>query len=215
MPGRGRPPKKGISPKGVPLANRQSRLQSQSPIASRNGDIRSMFSRQAAKKNKSPPPPDADAASPAPVAKRARRDATPEAFVDGVLKMVHSKPEDVERAKRPQATPEDDEPLPKSPKKEPRSTPKSATKQGSRVLTDLTNGKKDKCEKSDDKDRLKVKPEAKASEASKSSNSEAEAKVSEEEDKKKNKLETEPTKTEVNSEVCKPQGHLVHSFSCW
>ena len=194
MPGRGRPPKKGISPKGVPLANRQSRLQSQSPIASRNGDIRSMFSRQAAKKNKSPPPPDADAARPA---KRAKRDATPEAFVDGVLKMVHSKPEDGERAKRPQATPEDDEPLPKSPKKEPRSTPKSATKQGSRVLADLTNGKKDKCEKS-----LKVKPEAKASEASKSSNSEAEAKVSEEEDKKKNKLETEPNKTEVNSEVC-------------
>ena len=198
MPGRGRPPKKGVSPKGVPLANRQSRLQSQSPIASRNGDIRSMFSRQAAKKNKSPPPPDADAASPAPVAKRARRDATPEAFVDGVLKKVHSNPGDVERAKRPQATPEDDEPLPKSPKKEPRSTPKSATKQGSRVLADLTNGKKDKCEKS-----LKVKPEAKVSEAGKSSNSEAEAKVSEEEeDKKKNKVETEPTKTEVNSEVC-------------
>ena len=206
MPGRGRPPKKGISPKGVPLANRQSRLQSQSPIASRNGDIRSMFSRQAAKKNKSPPPPDADAASPAPVAKRARRDATPEAFVDGVLKRERIKSDDILQSLLRQEdgeTPEDDEPLRKSPKKEPRSTPKSATKQGSRVLADLTNGKKDKCEKSDDKDRLKVKPEAKASEASKSSNSEAEAKVSEEEeDKKKNKLETEPTKTEVNSEVC-------------
>lgn len=87
--------------------------------------------------------------------------------------------------------------MPKSPKKEPTSTPKSATKQGSRVLADLSNGQKDKREKSDDKDCLKVKPEAKATE---SSNSEVEAKVSEEKDKKK-KLETEPTKTDINSEV--------------
>ena len=55
MPGRGRPKRASVSP----------------GPATRNGDIRSMFSRQAALKNKSPPD-----ASPSPAAKKARRDSS-------------------------------------------------------------------------------------------------------------------------------------------
>ena len=112
---------------------------------------------------------------------------------------------------------EDGEPLPKSPKKEPRPATRPP---GGRVLADLSNGQKKKCgdgeekvvinlkteAKASDKD---VKMEAKASEASKSYDLEngddapvASTSASpEDRENKRSKRAAKPTKTDVDAEV--------------
>merc|ERR1712029_738673 len=176
MPGKGTP-RRASAASSTPATPK-------STTPKRNGDIRTMFSRQSAQKKALSPD-----ASPAPPAKRARRDGSVDQDDQGEGK----------EAKRSLTTAEDYE---TSPKKSPKSEPSPKKKPtGNRVLADLSNQE----DKRDDKDSAELKAsKAKLPETEENvpvadiSKAKGKAKAPEEdEDEKKKERGAKRTKTEV------------------